>query len=151
SGSAILPGMQNNFSQAVPISNPSPSDPFIVGDVDVTVNLVHPNLANLQLQLIAPNGMTVTLVQRGATTPPQGLTGANLGAVQVGASPNIIITPVGTVFNQQAARNIRDGSVAAPFVGDFQPEIDPLNPAGLGLFNGLTPASLADNHWTLRI
>lgn len=74
-----------------------------VGDVDVMVDITHPFVADLDLQLIAPDGTRVNLSR------DNGGSGADYD---------------GTIFDDEAPTAIGDGS--APFSGSFRPE-EPLS------------------------
>src|SRR5205823_5612068 len=84
-----------------------------VKDLDLTINLRHANLAELKITLTAPNGQSVTLINNGlnpndgAVIANTGVTGANLG-VLIGGNNNSITHEVGTVFDDDAPRGIRD-------------------------------------------
>jgi subtilisin-like proprotein convertase family protein len=124
-----------------------------ITDLDVTVNLDHPVLGDLTLTLVPPAGATdvnglplgpITLIDRQAA-------GANLGTTASGVR-------LGTVFDDQAARNVVDFNgttrgAAAPFTGRFQSQGRDL--AGIfGSFFG-TPGAVAGDRlsgtWTLQI
>ncbi len=83
------------------------TDPSYVTDVNVRVNVTHPNDGDLVLSLVGPTGTTVTLSNR------RGSTGDNF---------------VNTVFDDAATTPI--GSGTAPFTGSYIPD------APLGAFNG---------------
>ncbi|HXG10475.1 MAG TPA: Ig-like domain repeat protein [Gemmataceae bacterium] len=152
---ATVPGMPppNNTPRFNPFSiNVNITDPNFgtLNDLDVTVNLRHPNLSQLSITLTSPGGQTITLLRNAlnpvdnSTIMNQGVTGANLG-VLIGGTNNAVTHPVGTVFNDQAARSIRDGGASAPFIGHFRTETN-----SLSVFNGLTAAQL-NGTWTLTI
>jgi subtilisin-like proprotein convertase family protein len=117
-----------------------------VSAVDIQIDLVHANLEELKLELIAPNGTDIVLANNredamgnmpnGNNT---GLTGANLGISASGL-------PIGTIFDQSAAWSIIDNisGAAAPYLGHYQPE------GNLARLNGLTAAQVSGN-WTLKI
>src|SRR6185295_9682834 len=68
-------------------------------DIDVTVNITHPNVGDLELFLVAPgSGLMPLSLRRGGT-------GDNF---------------TNTVFDDAAATSIANG--AAPFTGTFKPE-----------------------------
>ena len=102
-----------------------------IGDLDVLVNITHPALNELKLELIAPDTTIIRLVSNrtdaAGGTHVGGVTGANL---------------TDTVFDEQAALSITAGT--APFTGHFRPE-EPLS-----TFTGMTAAQ-ASGVWTLRI
>ncbi|MCI0376599.1 MAG: proprotein convertase P-domain-containing protein [Gemmataceae bacterium] len=147
------PGL-SAFTLNVDITDP---DFDFVRDLDVLVSIQHPHINHLDIRLVAPNGQTVRLVRPAvngdgnAINPAQGLPDAvNLGRSNVNGStaPNAFLNEdVGTVFDQDAARNIRDASATAPFFGHFRPEIDSLN-----VFNGLSKTSPGImGNWRLEI
>ena len=82
---------------------------FISG-IDITVNITHPYVGDLILELIAPDNTTFTLVSR------RGSSGANFN---------------GTIFDGAASTSIVNGT--APFTGRFRPE------QLLGLLDGSSP------------
>ena len=92
-----------------------------INNLTVTVNLIHPTVANLGLVLQAPNnGPSITLMSVGT------LTGANIGVFgESTTNPGINI---GTVFDDNATRGIFDpnaggtNAVAAPAVGHYRPD-----------------------------
>jgi subtilisin-like proprotein convertase family protein len=83
------------------------TDPSYVTDVNVRVNVTHPNDGDLVLSLVGPTGTTVTLSNR------RGSTGDNF---------------INTVFDDAATTPI--GSGTAPFTGSYIPD------APLSAFNG---------------
>jgi subtilisin-like proprotein convertase family protein len=120
--------------------------------LDVTLELTHPNLSDLLVQLISPvipgvNGgqpVVLTLFRNAvdssgkAITPAQGIGGANLGMLNGFA--------LGTDFDQTAARKINDPTSAAPFIGHFRPEVGSLDAPFAGLL-----ADQLNGVWTLKI
>lgn len=146
---AINPGSGSHIPQTTsfPIFvNITDPDFNFVTDLDVTLNLTHPGLGELFIQLTPPatTGLApITLLFNqtnadGTTNPPGfGVTGANLGTLNGFA--------LGTTFDDQAVRAITDASAAAPFIGHFRPNFGPLS-----LVNGLTPAQI-NGLWTLDI
>jgi hypothetical protein len=123
-----------------------------LSDLQVTLNIVHAHLNELKITLKAPgaSGPTVVLVNNAVDpvtgnniTPAQGLPDvANLGVLQAGTP--VVTHNVGTVFDNNAPRSIRDGGATAPYIGHFRPEGD------LSVFNGLTAAQLSGT-WLLQI
>jgi subtilisin-like proprotein convertase family protein/subtilisin family serine protease len=81
-----------------------------VGDVEVTVNITHTWVGDVQLTLVGPNGVSVPLVTN------RGWSGENF---------------TDTTFDDQAETPIWNG--LAPFTGSFQPEVP------LSTFNGIDP------------
>jgi subtilisin-like proprotein convertase family protein len=71
---------------------------FTVADLDVRLDLVHPRLADLRVELVGPDGTVVRLV-------PVGTAGANFA---------------GTVFDDEAPRTLGQG--AAPYSSLFRPD-----------------------------
>ena len=108
------------------------ADPKFISltNLTVTVNLLQATLADVQIELVAPDNTRRLLL-------PAGVTGTNLGIAPNGQ-------PLGTVFDSRAARSILDGGATAPFVGTFRPL------QSLGIFNGRTPAGL-NGTWRLVI
>ncbi len=102
-----------------------------VTHVNVSLNVTAPTLGNLSLVLVPPSGsglQDVTLFlnnvnSSGTTLTGQGITGANLGITNG--------NQIGTVFDDNAARNITSPTAAAPYIGTFQPE-----GAGFGMGGG---------------
>jgi subtilisin-like proprotein convertase family protein len=101
--------------------------------------LTAPNLDQLGVELIAPNGLgSVTLFRNrtdglGAAIAGQGITGANMGT-----------SYLSTTFVDNTPKSITTGT--ASFLGQFQPEVGSL----LALFRGRTAAQL-NGPWTLRV
>jgi subtilisin-like proprotein convertase family protein len=130
-----------NFAIPVNITNPGFTT---VTSVNVRVDIMHANLEELKLELIAPNGATILLANNrednmGNMTAGTGLTGANMGISPAGV-------PIGTIFDQSATWSIVDSisGAAAPYVGRFFPE------GNLTRLNGLTKTQV-NGTWTLRI
>ncbi|HEV8267065.1 MAG TPA: hypothetical protein VGR00_02480 [Thermoanaerobaculia bacterium] len=110
-----------NFNIPVTVADPN----FVVGDVDVTVNLTHPALAELQLVLSSSTMVNTNLLRNkinssGTVFPNQGATGTNL---------------VGTIFDQEATASILNNTGGAASTGRFRPDNGLLS-----LFYGLTAA-----------
>src|SRR5262249_42532990 len=107
-----------SFTQLVNITDPR----FVsVSDLDVTVNLNHPDLRELRIELVAPDGVTTVPLIRNALTQSgtatgQGVTGANLGTTASGIR-------LGTVFDQEVPRGVVGSGATAPFTGHFRPEV----------------------------
>ncbi len=94
--------------------------------VTVSVNIIHPRVADLTLQLIGPDGTTVTLSQT------NGVGGANYGTDCINE----------TIFDDGAATSIDTGT--APFVGTFKPD------QPLAAFIGKSGSGLNGN-WKLHV
>lgn len=77
-----------------------------VSDLTVQIALTHASLADLSINLVAPDGTTVALAANGD------ITGANLG---IGTGGRVF----GTTFDQSAPRALKDGT--APYIGTFRP------------------------------
>lgn len=152
-GPNILDGVTGTPSHVPAVTNvPIPvilNDPRFLNlsDLDVALNLTHPTLAELSVELVPPVGSglpTVTLFTNqtnaaGVANTNVGITGANLGITPSGIR-------LGTVFDDQSTRRIRDATPTAPFTGHFRPEIGSLS----GAYAGRTAAQL-NGIWTLRI
>ena len=124
----------NNTNTAIP-DNGSVDIPINVGshfninDLNVSLNIVHSRAADLQLDLVAPDGTIVPLSKMGAATA----TGANY---------------TNTYFDDSATVNINLGT--APFSGAFAPtSFNPFSatPTGLSVLNGKD----AFGTWKLRV
>jgi subtilisin-like proprotein convertase family protein len=139
-----------DFPINVNITNPNFTT---LSDLNVSVSIRHPTLGELSLVLIPPSGSglsPVTLFTNqqdaaGNTNNGIGISGANLGISANG-------TAIGTVFDDQAARDIVDinpanggRGAAAPFIGNFRPEF-----GSLSQYNGLNAAAL-NGTWTLEV
>jgi subtilisin-like proprotein convertase family protein len=120
-----------------------------LSDIQVTVNILWPNLSELQIQLMSPGGQMVTLLNNrinaagGTISNFIGTAGANLGVLNNGIE-------VGTTFDDKAVRSIvnsLDGA-SAPFAGHFIPE----NPLGgtTSPFFGLSKSAI-NGTWSLII
>src|SRR5262249_53428530 len=123
---------ETDFAIKVNITDPNFTS---VADLDVTVNMVHPRLNQVSMVLQGPGGQRVTLFTNrtffdgssDTSTPPIGLP----DVAQIGMLPAVpIITladffnlrDIGTVFDQQAPRNINDPAAAAPYASHYEPE-----------------------------
>lgn len=135
----------SSFEIPVDITDPA----FVIGDLDVEIRLTTPDLNDKRIELIAPNGRSITLVQNRVDNqgndignPPRGLTGTDLGADSGAAF-------LPTIFDSQASLNIWASALnpnpVEPWVGRYQPETGTLN-----TFNGMTAAQ-ARGTWTLRV
>jgi subtilisin-like proprotein convertase family protein len=125
-----------------------PANFINVADMDVTVNLRHPALNELQIQLIPPSASglaPITLVRNQTnadnTNNPAGV-GFPTNTVNLGVLNGV---DVGTVFDDQAARVVNDTTNFPPFVGHFRPDN-----GSLAVVNSLTPSQLS-GPWTLSI
>ena len=90
----------------------------VPSDFWVTLNMTHPDVADLQLDIIAPDGTTTVL----SMGPPAG---ADFG---------------GTTFREMAAMTFADGM--PPFVGEYQPA-QPW-PAAVAVFDGVWTLRVTD-------
>jgi subtilisin-like proprotein convertase family protein len=124
-----------------------------LSDIDVSLALTHNRLQDLLIQLVAPDGTTVTLVQNGILSNGNnrpnpgvafGLTGTDLGVsqgiVRTAGNPGTIGNPVGTTFSQEAPREIYNPGNPANYTGTFRPETTGLT---LTSFYGQTGAQLS--------
>ena len=149
------------FTDAVNVPNPGALDNFTV-----TVALTdQQSVGNLSLILMAPNGSTITLLDNAnavggtAIKPPQGYTNGNAIGVfgfSPTSSPGIA---VGTIFDDNATRNIFDPTTAGPptngnsataSIGYFQAEGGSLQ-RFLASLNGSTNPSNINGPWKLVI
>lgn len=102
---------------------------FTIQDVNVNVNIIHARAADLQLDLVAPDGTVVPLAKMGAASA----TGANF---------------TNTYFDDSASISVDLG--IAPFTGSFYPtSFNPFSssPTGLSVLNGKN----AQGTWKLRV
>ena len=153
----VIPGV-STFNDTVNIANPTQIDNLTVG-----LDLVDfAAVANLQLVLVSPNGLTLTLVanqvdQFGKTNTSQGLPNGN-AIGQFGFTTGTNGTPgvvVGTEFDDNATRNIFDANTANPptngntatdYIGYFRPEGESLKS-----FLSSVGSGHIDGPWQLRI
>ncbi len=155
------PGV-TNFTIPVTITDPK----FLnLTDLDLQLNITHPNLEQLQIVLKPPAGSglpDILLVQNqtntSGTTPQNpgfGISGANLGSTPSGIR-------IGTTFDSQATRNIVDipangqgRGAAAPFPGHYRPEGDRFGQGISAFLNAFQFAggnlSLLNGDWTLEV
>ena len=160
-GVAITAGTTGPFGDAVAGTGGNPDTPtvttftaavnitdanFILSDLDVSLSILAPHLDQLAVDLVAPNGTIVHLLENqidgtGAvinpTNPPGVADQANLGEL------NGFL--IGTDFDDGAARNITDVGATAPYTADFRPEA-----GSLSVFNGKTAAQLKGT-WKLVV
>ena len=132
------------FTDDVNITDPN----FItLSDLSVSMNLIEPSgNAEISAVLIAPDGAQITLFTNAINSAGTaignnfGLAGNNLGIAASGQA-------IGTIFDDNATRNIANNSgAAAPYIGTFRPEFGSLD----ALFAGMTPTELSGT-WTLQI
>ena len=126
--------LTNGNTVNIPDNNPAGADSTItvnnlasvLENVTVSVNIIHPRVADLTLQLIGPDGTTVTLSRT------NGVGGANYG----------IDCFSETTFDDTAGSSITVGT--APFVGSFKPD------QPLAAFAGKSGGGLNGN-WKLHV
>ncbi|MFO0926214.1 MAG: proprotein convertase P-domain-containing protein [Gemmataceae bacterium] len=162
SGSFDIPG--NSAFQATVALNST----FIVGDLDVTLNLTHPNLSQLNIVLVSPGGKRIRLLYNRMTGDgkedgrnafndkfgvPDNADSVGLGVVNADRDHGFS-QQIGTVFDEDAARFINDAGATAPYVAHFRPEgSNPFYGADtLDSFNGLAGDSPdVSGTWQLEI
>lgn len=155
------------FTQTISIPSDyasiSPSD--LVTDLTVSLAIVHQAIGDLRIELIAPNGQTITLVRNnvnadgsqnnsGVSYQTIGLPGKqNLGATFAGSYTNFprnwfakTAGGTGAVFDDNAALFINDTAAVSPYIGSYKPEGATLR----SLYSGMTAAT-ASGTWQLRI
>jgi subtilisin-like proprotein convertase family protein len=126
----------------IPVSITNPNFTTL-SNLEVTLNLKHPNLSQLQILLVSPNNTTITLVnnridETGASKTGVGITGTGMGIFNG--------TEFGTTFDDNAPRSITDTAGSnTNFLGMFVPEL-----GAFSVFDGLTAAQLAGT-WKLEI
>lgn len=112
------------------------SQDYSINSVRVRVNLTHPTLSNLKLDLSAPTGQVITLFDG------QGFAGDNL---------------VDTVFDDSGSIPVTAG--VSPFTGSYQP-LNPLSVLAGGSSKGVWTLTVTDkvtgdsgtlNNWTLEV
>ncbi|HZU38556.1 MAG TPA: hypothetical protein VFA18_21705, partial [Gemmataceae bacterium] len=124
-------------------------------DLTVTLNIVHPHLNQLRIELIAPdpnnpndptkNGPILRLINEGIDAAGNVIMGQGLpDAANLGVMNGM---DEGTILDSLAARSIRDPGATAPYVGTFRPEGNLLNWIQL---NGFTRTTI-NGIWKLRI
>ena len=109
------------------ISSIDVPDTYLAEGVTVQLSITHPFDPDLQVQLISPNNVAITLVPVG--------TGAS------GSHANFGTTTTGTVFSDSAATPIQNGG--APFFGSFKPAT-PLSTLNGSQVNGLWKLVIVD-------
>ncbi len=122
---AIPPG---GLTQGTTTAAISITDTRTILDVNVSINLRHPNVSDLDIDLIGPDGTTIRLFTR------LGGTGDDLGTRNGSGQPVLY-----TTFDDEQTTSITAAS--PPFAGNFRPE------QGLSGFDG----KVAAGNWTLRI
>jgi subtilisin-like proprotein convertase family protein len=163
-GGPDLPGITNDLINVDfnAVSDINTRNLTSVVDLMVTVSLVHPDLDQLSLVLVPPNGLPqVTLLRNrvdgaGMTimgAPPAPYTGTvavglPAGGTSIGSvrDPSTAWKAVGTVFDDFAPRAITDPMATAPFVGHYRPESGSLR----ALINSPNFLTRATGQWSLR-
>ena len=127
-----------------------------VSNIEVQLVLTYPNLSQLKIELVAPNGTAVTLVdnrldEQGNTRPGNpGIAGQDMGILNLQNNTGNI----GTVFDTFAPRAITDSTVpASNYIGYYQPEANSTHVSPLlNAFFGLDKNDpKIHGNWTLRI
>ncbi len=140
------------------------TDPnFTLNDLTVSLSITHPHDSELRIRLKAPDGTTIPLLFQhvdgfnAVLTNPFNAAGFGLTDVQdlgtvtgLDSNGNTIKTPVDTVFDQQAIRNIETPVGVQPYSAHFVPEGTLYGQPDLSSFNGLTAAQL-NGTWTLLV
>jgi subtilisin-like proprotein convertase family protein len=127
-GGPVLSNTANDFPINVNITDPN----FLsLSNLSVSLQLTHPNLDQISIQLVPPTGSGLP-----TTTLAAGLAaGANMGTGYLA-----------TTFDERAIISVNNGNARAPYLGHFRPSGGSLasnyNGATLGQINGT---------WTLRI
>jgi subtilisin-like proprotein convertase family protein len=104
-----------------------------ISDVDLALAINHDSLSQLTIQLVAPDGTSVTLVSA------DGLSGADLGTTTSGRF-------LSTTFDDDAARAITDTGAGNGYVGHFRPQGN----GRLSTFDDMDISAL-NGQWKLRI
>jgi subtilisin-like proprotein convertase family protein len=147
------PDIPQTVTYSLPVSIANPA--FVVGDLEVTLDIVHPHLNQLQLVLVSPSGTRITLLNNstdnagnatGLGVPDQGNVALGLGVVNIDRNTGFS-SDIGTVFDPNAPRPINDASATAPYAAHFKPEA-----GSLAAFNGQVGGSAnLTGTWTLEI
>jgi len=135
----VNPRQTSAFETTVNITDPHFGT---LADIDVTLNLDHARLADLTVTLTSPTGISVDLMAAGVFGGRPAITGGAMGFI-TGGTP-AVNRNIGTVFDSDARRDLRDGTSASPFIGNFRPD------GSLDAFNGLSAAQL-NGVWRLSI
>jgi subtilisin-like proprotein convertase family protein len=121
---------------------------FVVTDVEVSLSMIANNLQEISIDLMSPTGITVSLLQNGVDNVPntlnRGVTGSNMGLVNINLTAGFNGYKVPTVFDQNAARALTDTGAASPWSGHFRPA------GNLTAYNGLGMAGINGN-WKLIV
>lgn len=122
---AVPPG---GLTQGTTTATIQIADTRSILDVNVSINLRHPNISDLDIDLIGPDNTTIRLFTR------LGGTGDDLGTRDSSGNPVLY-----TTFDDEQATSIT--SASPPFAGSFRPEV------ALSGFDG----KIAAGNWTLRV
>jgi subtilisin-like proprotein convertase family protein/photosystem II stability/assembly factor-like uncharacterized protein len=125
---------------------PAGTDLTEIDNISLTLSLLHDNLAQVRIELVAPDGTRVTLLRNGVDTagnaignPQIGIAGTTLGVVNYSSTIPYQGANVGTTFQDNASRNIDDDSaVGSAYTGTYSP-----SGSLLQAFGGLTAAQIA--------
>jgi subtilisin-like proprotein convertase family protein len=125
-------------------ANVSVTDPaFILADLDVSLSILAPHVNQLSVDLVAPDGTTVHLLQNQTNSSALSTVGRGvIDAPNLGELNGFLI---GTDFDDGAARAINDLGATAPYTSDYRPEV-----GSLSVFNGKTAAQLTGT-WNLVV
>lgn len=121
---------------------PAANTTATIQDLSVDLAVVAPFLDQLKIELVAPNGQTLTLLNNRTkgdggtvTTPPgQAFPTGVPGAGYTPASPRPLDAGLGvqngvqgtyTTFSDAGARRVNDPASAYPYIGEFRAEDDP--------------------------
>lgn len=122
-----------NFTQFVGITEANLTS---INDLDVTINLRHPNVDEIEVDLIAPDGTVIRLVRNRTNNDGNPVNAGNPSARGLAAGTDVgvlvrsgITNSAGTTFDQDAERFIAgdtpvDATInpANSYVGHFRPE-----------------------------
>ncbi len=109
------------------------------------------SLSEMQIDLISPDGTRRVRLLKfyDPSNPPAGgiAGGSLLGLSDINGGDRVFAA--GTVFTDNAAREIQDRTAASPFIGEFRPDTGTLS-GPTGTFTGMTPAEF-EGQWIVRI
>ena len=126
------------------VNIPAGSSITSLGGLSVRIALQHNDLSQVGIRLIDPSGTRSVQLFFTGTDQAGNATNIGIAGTELGLQDHTY-TP-GTIFTDDAVRDIRDATAASPYIGAFNPNGGSLN----ATFGGMTAAEIAGN-WTIRI